>query len=285
MLLIPPPGGGTPAAGSITNAMLANMATARIKGRVTAGTGAPEDLTIQQVLSLQTGLGYTAGVLQTGVFAGAGVASTPAMKLNGAWFSGGSGTTTKPQFLIEPVGAVSTNWNPLGTGFAVNGPNGHAGFLADFQQDGDSCLSIKYSANGPQIKSASGLGINQWINNTECYLTTANGGAASSAGGIRVASDVWIGWSSGAANAADQDTSIQRISAGILAVKTDSGNQSKLRVFESAGTKYVEASHNGTNATLLFSSGTLVLTALPTSSAGLASGALYTTAGAVFQVA
>lgn len=41
-----------PADGSITNAKLANMATARIKGRVTAGTGVPEDLTAAQVWSL-----------------------------------------------------------------------------------------------------------------------------------------------------------------------------------------------------------------------------------------
>jgi len=37
---------------SITNAKLANMATARLKGRVAAGTGDPEDLTVTQVQSL-----------------------------------------------------------------------------------------------------------------------------------------------------------------------------------------------------------------------------------------
>lgn len=43
---------GSIADGTITNAKLANMATARLKGRATAGTGAPEDLTAEQVRTL-----------------------------------------------------------------------------------------------------------------------------------------------------------------------------------------------------------------------------------------
>lgn len=45
-------GGGSTADGSITNVKLANMATQTIKGRATAGTGAPEDLTAAQVREL-----------------------------------------------------------------------------------------------------------------------------------------------------------------------------------------------------------------------------------------
>lgn len=202
-----------------------------------------------------SGLTTSAGVLQTGVFAGAGVASTPALKLNGAWFSGGSGTTTKPQFLIEPVGATTTNWNTSGTGLGINAPSGFAGFLSDFQLDGDSCLSIKYSANGPQIKAASGLGIIQWFNSTECFLTSSNGGAAGSAGGFRMASDVWLGWSSGAANAADQDTSFQRIAAGRCGLKSNAGTQQIFEVYESAAVKFTSLTHDGTNAIWSVSSG------------------------------
>jgi len=44
--------GGTVENGSITNAKLSNVATATIKGRSTAGTGAPEDLTPAQVRTL-----------------------------------------------------------------------------------------------------------------------------------------------------------------------------------------------------------------------------------------
>jgi hypothetical protein len=41
-----------PAAASITNAQLANVPTATIKGRTAAGTGAPTDLTVAQVIAL-----------------------------------------------------------------------------------------------------------------------------------------------------------------------------------------------------------------------------------------
>jgi hypothetical protein len=42
----------TPEDGSVTNAMLANVATATIKGRATASTGVPEDLTATQVRTI-----------------------------------------------------------------------------------------------------------------------------------------------------------------------------------------------------------------------------------------
>lgn len=45
-------GGSVPADGSITNAKLANIATATFKGRSTTGTGSPEDLTVSQVKTL-----------------------------------------------------------------------------------------------------------------------------------------------------------------------------------------------------------------------------------------
>lgn len=52
-LLVGPPGAdATVADGSITNAKLANVATATFKGRTTAGTGVPQDLTATQATAL-----------------------------------------------------------------------------------------------------------------------------------------------------------------------------------------------------------------------------------------
>ena len=51
---------GTVADGSITNAKLADMATQTIKGRTTAGTGDPEDLTAAQAAAILQGDGLTA---------------------------------------------------------------------------------------------------------------------------------------------------------------------------------------------------------------------------------
>lgn len=45
-------GGGNPPSGSVTNAQLANMAEGTVKGRISSGTGSPEDLTAAQARSV-----------------------------------------------------------------------------------------------------------------------------------------------------------------------------------------------------------------------------------------
>jgi hypothetical protein len=67
-----------------------------------------------------------------------GAASTPPVKLDGTWFSGGTSTTTKPQLLIEPSGSTSTAWSTGGTGLGVNAASGFAGNLLDLQVNGTS---------------------------------------------------------------------------------------------------------------------------------------------------
>ena len=71
-----------------------------------------------------------------------GAASTPPLKLTGTWFTGGTGTTTKPQFLIEPTGTTSTAWSTSGTGLGVNAASGFTGNLLDLQVNGTSKLKI-----------------------------------------------------------------------------------------------------------------------------------------------
>src|SRR5438552_13515014 len=56
--------------------------------------------------------------------------STPAHTLTGAWINtGGTATTTKPHFLIEPTGTTSTSWSTTGTGLGVNAASGFVGNL------------------------------------------------------------------------------------------------------------------------------------------------------------
>lgn len=62
-------------------------------------------------------------------------------RLTGTWATGGSATTTKPQFLIEPTGTTTTGWNTSGTGLGVNAA-GTTGLIADFQVTGTSKFSI-----------------------------------------------------------------------------------------------------------------------------------------------
>jgi hypothetical protein len=66
------------------------------------------------------------------------LASSPAKVFTGTWFTGGTSTTTKPHFLIEPSGATSTAWSTSGTGLGVNAASGFAGRLLDLQVNGTS---------------------------------------------------------------------------------------------------------------------------------------------------
>lgn len=75
----------------------------------------------------------------------ASAASTPAQRVTGTWFTGGTATTTKPQVLIEPAGATSTAWSVSGTGLGVNATSGFTGNLLDLQVNGSSRLSVSSS--------------------------------------------------------------------------------------------------------------------------------------------
>ena len=76
-----------------------------------------------------------------------GIASNPPVSLNGTWFSGGTPTTTKPQFLIEPTGVTSTGWSTNGTGLGVNTASGFSGNIFDAQVNGTSVFRIDSSGD------------------------------------------------------------------------------------------------------------------------------------------
>ena len=78
---------------AVTNAKLANMATARIKGRVTAGTGDPEDLTGTQATTLLDVFGAAA----KGLAPASGGGTTNFLRADGTWTAppGGGGAPTE----------------------------------------------------------------------------------------------------------------------------------------------------------------------------------------------
>lgn len=88
-----------------------------------------------------------------------GAASVPALKLTGTWFSGGTGTTTKCQMLIETTGAVTTAWNTAGSGFCVNAASGFAGNLIDAKLNGVSEFSVAASNGSATINSSGNTGL------------------------------------------------------------------------------------------------------------------------------
>lgn len=71
-----------------------------------------------------------------------GAASTPPLAIIGTVFSGGSTTSTKPQFLVEPTGTTSTGWSTGGTLIGANIVNTFAGNLIDVQTSGVSKFAV-----------------------------------------------------------------------------------------------------------------------------------------------
>ena len=99
-----------------------------------------------------------------------GAASTPALHGSGTIFTGGTATTTKPYWLIEPTGTTSNNWSTSGTLFGGNAPSGFVGNLLDLQVNGGAMCSVSYQGtitvpNGQGLTSAGGsltIGPNQF---------------------------------------------------------------------------------------------------------------------------
>jgi len=77
----------------------------------------------------------------------AGLVSASAIKGDGAWYTGGSATTTKPYINIEPSGTTSTGWSTSGTGLGINATTGFAGNLIDAQVNGSSKFSVASNGN------------------------------------------------------------------------------------------------------------------------------------------
>lgn len=87
----------TIAADVVTNAKLANVATATIKGRATAGTGDPEDLTGTQATALLDA--FTSGAKGLAPASGGGTANF--LRADGTWAApaGGGGGSGPPQIM------------------------------------------------------------------------------------------------------------------------------------------------------------------------------------------
>jgi hypothetical protein len=104
------------------------QALQKLNGNIAASSGLPASLTADGSNNLTLTARWTQSTN--------GAASEPPHSLTGTWFTGGSATTTKPQFLIEPAGTTSNNFNIAGTGFGVNAPAGFAGDLVWFGVNG-----------------------------------------------------------------------------------------------------------------------------------------------------
>lgn len=122
----------TVVANAVTNSKLADMVTARIKGRTTAGTGDPEDLTATQVTAM---LNVFTSALK-GLVPLSGGGTTNFLRADGTWAATplpGAGTVTNAMFSTaagQPGGA----WNVWNATTFTNVTGGT--FLGAWRQEG-----------------------------------------------------------------------------------------------------------------------------------------------------
>jgi hypothetical protein len=110
-------GAGTIAADAVTNAKLANMATATFKGRTTAGTGDPEDLTAAQATALLN----NATTALKGLVPAPGTASGNFLRDDLTWAASGGGSPVTVQDEGSNITTALGTLNFVGAGVTVTG--------------------------------------------------------------------------------------------------------------------------------------------------------------------
>lgn len=88
---------------------------------------------------------FNIGLLGNITNTGNNIASTSLLLSNGTWYTGGSATTTKPSWLLEPTGTTSTDWSTDGTGIGINAASGFIGNLIDAKTNNTSKFKVDYS--------------------------------------------------------------------------------------------------------------------------------------------
>lgn len=153
-----------------------------------------------------------------------GALSAPAKSGTGTWITGGSATTTKPYWLIEPAGTTSTGWVTLGTGLGINAASGFTGNLIDLQVAGSRKFRVWDDGTFGNVA------VNVIDLNTSGGCITLNAGATGQglcAGtGLRLGSTRLVGFQPDNAFGS-MDAAIGRNAAGILEV--NSGTLGTLR--------------------------------------------------------
>lgn len=225
-----------------------------------------------------------------------GAASAPPLSLIGTWFTGGTTTTTKPQFLIEPAGTTSTSWSTAGTALGVNAPSGFTGNVLDLQVNGNPrfiCSNNGIRTFGNFTVGAAGnsgmilaeaLG-RKTIQTYDAAILTLNElgnnvgvGIATATQGFTVRSTYGIAWDNGSGTA---DVVLFRDAANTLAQRNGTNAQT-FRVYSTftSATDYElgksawERGSSGAVVTGSISAGTLTVTAV--TSGSLAVGQIIT---------
>jgi len=103
-------------------------------------------------------VGTAPGAAGNSVFGAAGAASTPAVTLSGAPFTGGSATTTVPLLYFND-GTAPTSWSTSGTFLGFNAPSGFVGNVIDIHANGGTSLFKLTSAGSITPTSITNSGV------------------------------------------------------------------------------------------------------------------------------
>jgi hypothetical protein len=212
-------------------------------GNVTGGSGSVDWGSIGGTLSNQTDLAAAlaakldlAGGTMTGALVNStnGAASTPALKLTGSLFSGGTGTTTMPQFLVQPTGATAaTNWNTNGSavGWNLNAVGSYPNYPSVWAARAAGNFVAELTTDGT-LTAASGIA----FNNSARDVAIDNGFARHSSGngvnfkaggsypvtlladGLRCDSASQLSFTDGTSYNGTRDVGVARGSAGYIKI-------------------------------------------------------------------
>lgn len=209
------------------------------------------------------------------IFSTNGAASTPPMLLSGTWFTGGTSTTTKPAFLIEPTGTTSTAWSTGGTGIGVNAPNGFSGNLFDAKVNNSSVCIL-----------TSGGGFTA-LNITSTNAVFAGNFSVSSGGYYAINSDTYLSRDSANVFRFGVDHATTPTTQTLKAHNVTTGTGADLILSNGKGSvsggavKIAVSATNGASvvAFTVKASGVVNIANLPTSSAGLSTGDIWNNSG------
>lgn len=167
--------------------------------------------------------------------AGNGGASVPAQLFSGTLFTGGTGTTTFPQILVQPTGTTAvTTWSTSGTILGANVVSGFAGNFLDFHVAGGASVfnvaSTGATTTGGSITSGGSMSVCA----TCAMIFTGRSQIRSSADGLL---ELWNGGVSGFTQLNFGGTS-----ASVPALRV-SGTTLQVRVGDNSGAGSLDAAN------------------------------------------
>ena len=149
-----------------------------------------------------------------------GTSTTPGFLATGTL---ATGTNAAPYFYINQGATAPTTFSAGGTEIGINAPSGFAGNFLDFRVNGAAAAALILSASGQLTSLAS--------------VSTASGSVFLTTNKAEVSASGQVAWSSTASAQAASDTSISRVSAGVLQIGSGaaSGSTGSLKVGQILG--------------------------------------------------